>query len=78
MSDDRQKTLTGNNVSHANSKTKRGLMPNLQKKRFYLESEKRWIRLTGSPRGIKTITKKALKPLSAKCGRESKKFKVKI
>lgn len=55
-----KKPLTGNNISHANNKTKRRFMPNLQKKRFYLESEKRWIRLTVSARGIKTITKKGV------------------
>lgn len=55
-----KKPMTGNNVSHANNKTKRRFLPNLQKKRFYLESEKRWIRLTVSARGIKTITKKGI------------------
>lgn len=55
-----KKPMAGNNVSHANNKTKRRFLPNLQKKRFYLESEKRWIRLTVSTRGIKTITKKGV------------------
>lgn len=55
-----KKPMTGNNVSHANNKTKRRFLPNLQKKRFYLESERRWIRLKVSARGIKTISKKGL------------------
>jgi large subunit ribosomal protein L28 len=55
-----KKPMSGNNVSHANNKTKRRFLPNLQKKRFYLESENRWIRLTVSARGIKTITKKGV------------------
>ncbi len=55
-----KKPMSGNNVSHANNKTKRRFLPNLQKKRFYLESEKRWIRLKVSARGIKTITKKGV------------------
>lgn len=55
-----KKPMTGNNVSHANNKTKRRFLPNLQKKRFFLESENRWIRLTVSARGIKTITKKGV------------------
>jgi len=55
-----KKPMTGNNVSHANNKTKRRFLPNLQKKRFYLESENRWIRLKVSARGIKTITKKGV------------------
>jgi large subunit ribosomal protein L28 len=55
-----KKPMTGNNVSHANNKTKRRFLPNLHKKRFYLESEKRWIRLKVSARGIKTISKKGI------------------
>lgn len=55
-----KKPLVGNNVSHANNKTKRRFLPNLQKKRFYLESEQRWIRLKVSARGIKTISKKGI------------------
>lgn len=55
-----KKPMSGNNVSHANNKMKRRFLPNLQKKRFYLESERRWIRLTVSARGIKTITKKGV------------------
>lgn len=50
--------MSGNNVSHANNKTKRRFLPNLQKKRFWSEEEKRWIKLTVSARAIKTITKK--------------------
>jgi len=50
----------GNNVSHANNKTKRRFYPNLQKKRFYLESEKRWITLKVSTQVMRTINKKGL------------------
>ncbi|OGT37118.1 MAG: 50S ribosomal protein L28 [Gammaproteobacteria bacterium RIFCSPHIGHO2_12_FULL_38_14] len=49
--------LVGNNVSHANNKTKRRYLPNLQYKRFWLESEKRFIRLRVSTRGIRIIDK---------------------
>jgi large subunit ribosomal protein L28 len=38
-----KKTQVGNNVSHANNKTKRKFYPNLQKKRFYIPSEDTWI-----------------------------------
>lgn len=55
-----KKPMSGNKISHANNKTKRRFLPNLQKKRFYLESENRWIRLKVSARGIKTITKKGV------------------
>lgn len=61
-----KKPLVGNNVSHANNKTKRRFLPNLHKKRFYLESEGRWIRLKVSARGIKTITKKGIEAVVKK------------
>lgn len=47
----------GNNVSHANNKTKRRFLPNLQKKRFFLPEENKWITLKVSTKGIKTISK---------------------
>ncbi len=37
--------MVGNNVSHANNKTKRRFLPNLQRRKFWVESENRWIRL---------------------------------
>lgn len=49
--------LVGNNVSHANNKTKRRYLPNLQSKRFWLESQKRFVRLRVSTRGMKIIDK---------------------
>ena len=55
-----KKPMTGNNVSHANNKTKRRFLPNLHKKRFFVPSENRWIRIKVSARGIKTITKKGI------------------
>ena len=58
-----KKPMTGNNVSHANNKTKRQFLPNLHKKRFFVPSENRWIRIKVSARGIKTITKKGINVL---------------
>ena len=52
-----KKPLTGNNVSHANNKTKRRFMPNLQSRRFWVESEKRWVRLRLTNAGLRTIDK---------------------
>lgn len=49
--------LVGNNVSHANNKTKRRYLPNLQYKRFWLESQKRFVRLRVTTRGMKIIDK---------------------
>lgn len=48
---------TGNNVSHANNKTRRRFLPNLQYKRFWVESEKRFVRLRVSHKGLRTIDK---------------------
>lgn len=49
--------LVGQNVSHANNKTKRRYLPNLQYKRFWLEKEKRFIRVRVSTRGMRIIDK---------------------
>lgn len=50
----------GNNVSHANNKTKRRFLPNLQKKRFYIPEEDKWVTLRVSTKAIKTINKKGV------------------
>ena len=52
--------MSGNNVSHANNKTKRRFLPNLQYRRFWLESEKRWISLRISMAALRTIDKKGI------------------
>ncbi len=52
-----KKPMVGNNVSHANNKTKRRFLPNLQNRRFWVESENRWVRLTVSGAGIRIIDK---------------------
>ena len=49
--------MVGNNVSHANNKTKRRFLPTLQSRRFWVESENRWIRLRVSTNAIRTIDK---------------------
>ena len=49
--------MIGNNVSHANNKTKRRYLPNLQYKRFWLESQKRFVRLRVTTRGMRIIDK---------------------
>jgi large subunit ribosomal protein L28 len=55
-----KKPMGGNNVSHANNKTKRRFLPNLQYRRFWVESEKRWISLRVSQAGLRTIDKKGI------------------
>jgi large subunit ribosomal protein L28 len=52
--------MTGHNVSHANNKTKRRFLPNLHYHRYWLESEKRWVRLRLSTRGMRLIDKKGI------------------
>jgi len=55
-----KKPQVGNNVSHANNKTKRRFLPNLQYRRFWVESEKRWISLRISNAGLRTIDKRGI------------------
>jgi len=50
----------GNNVSHANNKTKRKFYPNLQKKRFYIPEEDAWITLKVSTSALRTISKNGI------------------
>ena len=52
--------MVGNNVSHANNKTKRRFLPDLQSRRFWVESENRWVRLRVSAKAIRTIDKNGI------------------
>ena len=56
-----KRPVVGNNVSHSNKKTKRIFIPNLFDRKFYLEEEKRWVKLRVSAAGIRFINKKGLK-----------------
>jgi large subunit ribosomal protein L28 len=49
--------MVGNNVSHANNKTKRRFLPNLQYRRIWVESEQRWVRLRITNAGLRLIDK---------------------
>ena len=49
--------MSGHNVSHANNKTKRRFLPNLQVRRLWVESEKRYVRLRLSTAGLRRIDK---------------------
>ena len=60
-----KKPMVGNNVSHANNKTKRRFLPNLQNRRFWVESENRWVRLTVSNAGIRIIDKLGIEAVLA-------------
>jgi large subunit ribosomal protein L28 len=66
-----KKPMTGNNISHANNKTKRRFLPNLQSRRFWVESENRWVRLRVSQAALRTIDKKGIDAVLAElraCG----------
>jgi large subunit ribosomal protein L28 len=52
--------MSGNNVSHANNKTKRRFLPNLQNRRFWVESENRFVRLRVSNAGLRIIDKNGI------------------
>lgn len=55
-----KKPMSGHNVSHANNKTKRRFLPNLQTHRFYVPSLKKFIKLRVSSKGMRIIDKKGI------------------
>ena len=57
--------MVGNNVSHANNKTKRRFLPNLQYRRFLLENENRWIRLRITSAALRLIDKVGIEQVVA-------------
>ncbi len=60
-----KKPMKGNLVSHANNKTKRTFLPNLHYRRFWVESENRWIRLRVSTNALRTIDKNGIDAILA-------------
>jgi large subunit ribosomal protein L28 len=57
--------MSGNNVSHAQNKTRRRFSPNLHYHRFWVESEKRFVRLRVSAQGMRIIDKKGIEQVLA-------------
>jgi large subunit ribosomal protein L28 len=55
-----KRPITGNNVSHANNKTRRRFSPNLHHHRFWVEAEKRFVRLRVSTKGLRIIDKQGI------------------
>ena len=55
-----KRPASGNNVSHANNRTRRRFLPNLHRHRFWVESENRWVKLRVSAKGMRTIDKKGI------------------
>ena len=55
-----KRPVTGNNVSHAHNKTRRRFLPTLHSHRFWVESEKRWVKLRVSSKGMRIIDKQGI------------------
>ena len=55
-----KRPMSGNTVSHANNRNKRRFLPNLQNRRFFVESENRWVRLRISNAGLRLIDKNGI------------------
>ena len=60
-----KRPMVGNNVSHANNKTKRRFLPNLQRRRFWVESENRWVSLRLTNAALRTIDKNGIEAVLA-------------
>lgn len=61
-----KRPMVGNNVSHANNKTKRRFLPNLQSHRFWIESENRWVTLRLATKALRIIDKHGIEAVLAK------------
>ena len=57
--------VTGHRVSHANNKTKRRFLPNLQRRRFWVEGENRWVSLRLTTNALRTIDKNGIEAVLA-------------
>lgn len=55
-----KRPMSGNNVSHAKNRTRRRFLPNLHSRRFWIESENRWVKLRVSGKGLRIIDKKGI------------------
>lgn len=60
-----KKPMSGNNISHANNKTKRRFLPNLQNRKFWVESENRWVSLRITNAALRTIDKNGIESVLA-------------
>lgn len=66
--------VTGNNISHAHNKTRRRFLPNLQHHRFWVESEKHFVRLRVSAKGMRIIDKRGIEAVLADLRARGEKF----
>jgi large subunit ribosomal protein L28 len=65
---------SGNNVSHANNKTRRRWLPNLHERRFWVPSENRWVSLRVSSHGLRTIDKRGIEVVVAELRKRGEKI----
>jgi large subunit ribosomal protein L28 len=69
-----KRPLSGNNVSHANNKTRRRFLPNLHSHRFWMENEKRYVKLRVSTKGLRIIDKQGIEKVVADLRAQGKKL----
>jgi large subunit ribosomal protein L28 len=69
-----KRPITGNNVSHANNKTRRRFLPNLHTHRFWVESERRFVKLRVSSQGMRIIDKKGIDVILVELRAQGEKF----
>ena len=69
-----KKPRVGNNVSHANNRTKRRFLPNLQNRKFWVESENRWISMRITNNALRTIDKNGIDAVLLKMRAEGQKI----
>ncbi|MFA9418592.1 MAG: 50S ribosomal protein L28 [Gammaproteobacteria bacterium] len=69
-----KKPVAGNNVSHANNRTRRRFLPNLQNHKFWVESENRWLKLRLSTKGMRIIDKNGIDTVIAEMRKRGEKF----
>ncbi len=69
-----KRPITGNNVSHANNKTRRRFLPNLHWHRFWVETEKRYVRLRVSAKGMRIIDRQGIDTVLTKLRTRGEKF----
>jgi len=67
-----KRPITGNNVSHAHNKTRRRFVPNLHWHRFWVESEKRYVRLRVSAKGMRIIDRQGIDQVLVKIRKQVK------
>ena len=71
-----KRPMTGNNVSHAHNKTKRRFLPNLHLRRFWVNSENKYVSLRVSTKGIRIIDKKGIDHVLSVLRRNKRNIKV--